>query len=164
MQGLRDNPPYIRRIPPTLDHLRTYIQETAYIDLWKHGKHPRTLRGRVYWKMRSMAEAGNPPLVMRIVHLHPAADWGRLWDNLTKCWTTEAVKIIWYKVIHDILPTNERLHKIRLAETPLCASCGELDTIQHRVADCCEGARIWLWPKRRIAWILRIDPEHIPKE
>jgi hypothetical protein len=69
-----------------------------------------------------------------------------------------------YVVIQDILPTNERLHKIRLLDSSLCSHCGEPDTVQHRVTVCEEEARIWQWTKRRIAWILRIDPAHIPPD
>jgi hypothetical protein len=48
IQGMRDNPPHIRQIPPTLEYLRTYVQELAYIDPCKRGEHPRKLRRRVY--------------------------------------------------------------------------------------------------------------------
>ena len=135
-----------------------------HIDPYKRGENPRTLCRRVYWTLRGMAEAGNPPRVMRIIQLYPSANWERICTNLHECWTTEAVKINWYMVIQDILPTNERLHKIRLVESPLCGHCGEPDTVQHRITACGEGASIWLWTKRRIEWILRIDPAHIPQD
>lgn len=48
----------------------------------------------------------------------------------------------WYVVIHDILPTIERLHKIRLVDSPLCSHCGDPDTVQHRATACGEGE--WL--------------------
>jgi hypothetical protein len=111
-----------------------------------------------------MAEASNPPRVMRIIQLYPSADWERIWTNLHECWTTEAIKINWCMVIHDILPTNERLHKIQLVGSPLCGHCGEPNTVQHRVTACGEGASIWLRIKRRIAWILCIDPAYIPPD
>ena len=116
---------------------------------------------RVYWTLRGMAEAGSPPRVMRIRHLHPSADWERIWNNLHACWTTDAVRGNWYGVIHDILPTNQRLDKIRLVDSPRCSQCGEPDTVQHRMTECGEGTRIWNWTKRRIAWILRNDPTNI---
>ena len=102
-----------------------------------------------------------PPRVMRIMQLHPSADWERIWTNLHEFWTTEAVKINWYVVIQVIKPTNERLHKIRLVDSPLCGHCGEPDTFHHRVTACGEGARNWPWSKRRIAWILPIDSAHV---
>ena len=113
-----ENSPNIRRIPSTLEHLRTYAQDMAYIEPPKQGEHLQTYKKRVYWMLGKMAEAGNPPRIMRIRHLHPCADWARIWENLHACWTTEVVKANWYRVIHDILPTNERLHKISLEAPP----------------------------------------------
>ena len=164
IKGLRNNPPDLRKIPPSLDYLRTFAQELAYVDLRTQDENRRTYRRRIYWSLRQMAEAGNPPREMRIVLSHPEEDWGQLWVNLTQCWSTQAVKITWYKVIHDIFPTNECLHRISLADTPLCGNCGSLDTIQHRITDCGAGATIWQWTQRRIAWILRTDPRNIPKD
>jgi exonuclease III len=164
IHGLRNNPPDLRRIPPSLDYLRTFVQELAYVDLRMQNENRRPYRRRIYWSLRQIAEAGNPPREMRIVLLHPDANWGQLWVNLTQCWTTEKVRITWYKVIHDIFPTNERLHRINLSVTPLCETCGRLDTIQHRITDCGEGATIWKWTQQRIAWILRTDPCNIPPD
>jgi hypothetical protein len=59
---------------------------------------------------------------------YPTTDWGRVWANLHTTWAEDAIKVNWFKVIHDILPTNERLHAIRLTGTPLCPNCGEHDS------------------------------------
>jgi len=123
----------------------------TYIDPYKLDEYSRTLRRSVYWTLRGIAVAGNPPREMRIMQLYPSADWERIWNNLHSCWTTEAIKINWYVVIQDILITNERVPKIRLVDSPLCGHCGKPDTVQHRVIACGEGARIWLWIERRIA-------------
>ena len=136
----------------------------AYIDHYKLDEHPLTLRRRVYWTLRGIPDAGNLPRVMRIMQLRPSADWERVWTNLHECRTTEAVKINWYVVIQDTLSTDERLYRIRLVDSPLCGHCGEPDAVQLGITACGDGARLWLWTKRRIAWILRIDPDHIPPE
>ena len=117
----------------TLEYRSTCVQEVAYVEPQKQGEIPRTFRRRVYWTLRAMAEASNRPRVMLIIQLHPSANWKRLWINLHACWTTEDVKVTWYVVIQDILPTKERLHKIRLTDSPLCRQCGEPDTFQLRI-------------------------------
>jgi hypothetical protein len=134
-----------------------------YTNSCKLGEHARSLRRTVYWTLRGIAEAGNPQRVMHIKQLHPSADSETICTNLHECWMTKAVKINWYVVTHDTLPTNERPHKSRLVDSSLCGHYGEPDTVQHRVTACGEWTRIWLWTKRRIAWILRIDPAHIPR-
>jgi hypothetical protein len=74
------------------------------------------------------------------------------------------MKHTWYTVIHDIIPTKERLHKIRLAQTPLCPQCNIPDTLQHRITECGEGKEQWIWTKCRIASLLRVEPHCVREE
>ena len=66
--------------------------------------------------------------------------------------------------IPDILPTNERLHRIRIAPTYKCRHCDGQDTILHRLTECGEGERIWTCTRQRLAHILRTIPGRIPSE
>jgi hypothetical protein len=111
-----------REDPHTLEYLGTYVKERC---TWNPKRTKKLgLFVGVYWTLRVMAKAGNQPRVMRIIQLHPSADWERIWINLHECWMTEADKVTWYMVIHDILPTNELLQKIRLVASPLSRQCG----------------------------------------
>jgi hypothetical protein len=71
------------------------------------------------------------------------------------------VKATWFVVIHDLTPTNFRLHKIGLTPSDKGKSCGAVDTEKHRITDCGEGPRIWNWSAQRIAKILQTDESHI---
>ena len=88
----------------------------------------------------------------------------RVWTTLHTAWIPERLKSLWYTVIHDIVPTNERLAAIHLSDTELCNQCGKTDTLQHRITDCCEGATIWNWTRTRIAALPRINPRYIPDD
>jgi hypothetical protein len=46
------------------------------------------------------------------------------------------MKSVWFTVINDIIPTNERLAKIHLIDTTICKYCGKPDTLQHRITEC----------------------------
>jgi hypothetical protein len=74
-----------------------------------------------------------------------------------------AVKSVWYKVIHDIIPTNARLHKIRIAPTDKCVECGMSNTIEHRLIECGEGQRMWEWTRMKIAKLMRTSMNRIPR-
>jgi hypothetical protein len=65
--------------------------------------------------------------------LSTRTDWNGVWSILHATWAADAIKVNWFKVIHDILPT-ERLHAIRLAGSALCSICGERD-IMHRITE-----------------------------
>jgi hypothetical protein len=69
----------------------------------------------------------------------------------------------WYKAIHDIMPTNQRLHTIGIAPTDNCGRCGQRDTLTHQMLECGYGPEQWEWMKLRIASILRIDQRWIPE-
>jgi hypothetical protein len=75
---------------------------------------------------------------------------------------SEDRKSTWYSVIHDVVPTNERLFAIHLVATASCRQCGTPDTILHHLTECAHGMEIWEWTRRRMAVILRVDSRHIP--
>jgi len=70
---------------------------------------------------------------MRIETLWPGTDWERVWRNLWLAPIPGDKRTTWYKIIHDIIPTKERLHKIRIARDDKCRLCGDTDTLRHRL-------------------------------
>jgi len=44
---------------------------------------------------------------MRISLIHQTTEWEKVWGNLQGTWAPDHIKSTWYKVIHDIYPTNE---------------------------------------------------------
>jgi hypothetical protein len=95
---------------------------------------------------------------------HPEENIQQVWKNLRTAWVAEETTSIWYTVVHDIVATNERLYAIRLVESDRCRHCERRYTLIHRLTSCNEGMAIWCWTKERLAWLLRIDPRHIPDD
>ena len=85
-------------------------------------------------------------------------------ENLHTPWVSEEITCMWYFVVRDILPTNERLHVIRLVESDRSRHCGRRDTHVHRLTEYNEGTGISLWKRERIAQMLRTDPHCIPAD
>ena len=100
------------------------------------------------------------PPDMCITRLWPDMDWVTVWKNLQMAPVPRTTKAIWYWVVHDILPTNESLHNIRLAPTDQCRHCDRKDTIQHRLTECGDGEIVWEWT----AAMMRTDLRRIPPE
>jgi len=78
---------------------------------------------------------------MRITKLWPQENWKVLWKNLHETAVPESSRAAWYRVIHDIIPTNDRLHRMGLALTDRCRICGKKDTFENRFIDCGEGEK-----------------------
>jgi hypothetical protein len=115
--NVQGNSPHVRRIPKTLEYLRIYALEIAYVESLRQNETHRAFKHRVYETLRTIFMAGNRSRDMRITQLQPTTDWARVWSNLHATWSSDVIKATWYTVIHDILPTNERLHTIRLILT-----------------------------------------------
>lgn len=101
----------------------------AYVHPPKQSETPKAFSQKVYRTLWTKAVAENRSRDVRITLLYPTTDWPRVWTNLHGTWASNTIKANWYTVIHDILPTNERLHTIRLtrpsvqragSETPAC--------------------------------------------
>jgi len=147
-----------------MEYLRIYSKEMAYINPPRDNEAPKAFIRRIYQTLRMMSLAEKEPRAMRITLIHPTTEWKRVWKNLQDMCAPEYLKPTWYKVIHNIIPTNERLRANNLSDTAQCNACGNHDTILHRITDCGTGSGLWEWTRRRIAWILRTDPSHIPKD
>jgi hypothetical protein len=100
---------------------------------------------------------------MRVVQKSPNTDWDRVWRNLHASCLSEAVQSAWYLVIHELIPTNERLAAMHLVESDTCRQCGRPETLTHHLMECDNGTAIWDWTRRRVGTMLRTDPRHISK-
>jgi hypothetical protein len=59
--------------------------------------------------------------------------------------------------MHDIVPTQERLHRINMAATNLCKYFHTVDNLRHRLVEWREGQWMWIWTGERLATVLQID-------
>jgi hypothetical protein len=158
------NPPIPNRIPQTLEYLRNYVMDMAYIPKEADSEKAKTCKRNIYKTLRMMNNADVPPQEMRISRMWPQANWRQIWRNLTVAPTSEDDKAVWYRTIRDIHPTNERLHRIKISPTDKCNACGVEDTVLHRLVECGHGPLMWEWVQKVIARMLRTIPERIPKE
>ena len=114
--------------------------------------------------MRTLLHVEIGPRVMHIARLWPSTDWESVWKNLQTTPVTEEIKSIWYRVIHDIISTNEQLHKIRLAAFDRCKHYDKQDTLEHRLTECGDGTEMWEWTRQLLALMLRSEPRRITTE
>ena len=125
-------------------------------------KSKRANKIRLYKILYNISRVETGIQYIRITKIWPNTDWNTVWKNLHYTPIPGGKKAVWYKVINDILPTNERLHKIRVSPADTCSNCGMHDKLQHRLTECGEGPQIWQWTTQDLARILRTIPTLIP--
>ena len=119
---------------------------------------------RLHTTLQTMHNASSTSQEIRNARLWPQSDWQKIWENLTTAPISEADRAVWYRMIHDILPTNERLHRIKMSPTDSCKECGKKDKPIHRLTECGERQPMWEWTRKVIARMLCTIPARIPNE
>jgi len=110
-----ENPPFPDRIPASLEYLRSYIVDVAYIPRQGGSESAKAYKKSLYTTLQMIHNASFTPQEMRIARMRPQSDWQKIWKNLTTAPMSEADKAVWNRIIHNILPTNERLHWIKMS-------------------------------------------------
>jgi hypothetical protein len=156
------NPPELHRMPQVLTYLQPFFLEWAYCGRRLEAETQRALRRRVYGMLREYNNEIIPRIPTRIHERHPSKNWWAIWGNVNMAHFHDAVKSVWHRATHDILPTNERLRRINLSAAADCQECGVMGTPIYGLTQCGEAAEIRDWTRKRIALFHRIDPKAIP--
>ena len=142
VNGTEPNPPFRDRIPATMEYIRRFaLQSASVAESWPT-ESLTVYKRRIYDTLHHISRMELGPREMIITMIWPNTAWASAWKTLAETPVTGETKAAWYKVINDILPTNERLHRIRIALTDRCRHCDKEDTFQHRLMKCGEGELI----------------------
>ena len=139
IQEALTNPPYAPRIPAKLVHLRQFVIDMSYVAPLAPDETSKHFKRLIYNALHILAMNVSPPTEMRIVRKFPRTAWNQVWKNLHASPVSDEIKSTWYKTLHDLIPTNDRLAAINLTDTSVCSSCGRPDYLQHKIMECGEG-------------------------
>jgi hypothetical protein len=141
-------------------YLRLYFKESAYIAPQGLTENGRNFKRTVCDTSRTMYTGAQESWEIRIIKLQPAEEWSLMWCSLHKEILSDGIRSTWHIVIHGIVLTNEKLHRIRLLDTEECRQCRKQETLLHLLTEGGERQEIWECTRLRIALIQRIDPGH----
>jgi hypothetical protein len=163
LQTPNPNPPQIQWIPAELDYLRHFAMDMAYISPQQVSEQCTTYKRRIYATMVLLLREIPTLPVMRVIRLWPSTDLNSIWNNLHETPVPEDVQMEWYRAIHDIIPTHDRLHWLNMAATKQCRQCYAPDTLRRRLTECGEGRLMWGWTRETLAVILLTSTRSIPE-
>jgi hypothetical protein len=158
------NPLFRDVIPESLEYLRCFAMDSVYVEEQGTMGPKRAYKRRLYNTLYDMNRRATGIQEMCMTKLWPTTDWNTAWKNIHITPVPGATKAAWYKAINDILPTNDRLYRIRISPADKCNNCGMHDTVLHRLIECGEGPQIWQWTTQKFVLILRTIPTRIPSD
>ena len=164
LQEQTKNPPYAGKTLHRLEYLHRYAMESAYLAPRDTSESAKAYKKRLYVTLHTIMKAQTGNQEMRVQKKWPHIAWEQVWENLSTAPVPESSRIVWYRVIHDIITTNERLHRIKMVKTDTSRRCNRTDTLEHRITECGAGRAIWNYAKNLIAQMLRTTPNSIPDD
>lgn len=140
-------------IPAPFHYIRNLILDLRYLRLKMPA--PLLLRTKAVYDVLQRSLPSNP-----IEQKYPHIDWRSVWRAVSSSFLDSDVQSIWYLTVNGKHVTRSRLHRIHLADSPLCSTCGVPDTDEHRFV-CGTAADVWHLIRRIIAFLTRDVPERI---
>jgi hypothetical protein len=128
LTGLNHNTPYRDGIPATVGYLRRFAVDSAYVTERGPTESTNAYKQRVYGTLHYISRMETGPREMRIITIWPNTDWSSVWKNLAETPVPGEIKAAWYKVINDILSTNEWLQRMHIVPTDRCRHCDKNKT------------------------------------
>jgi len=158
------NPPNQHKPLQRYTYLACAYYDSAYIPTRLPQESLTTHKKKMYAAIKAMIQDTNAMTTMRATKHWTHINWTIIWKNVWDAPVSERATSTWYEVIHDIKPTRQRLHAIKLAPSDTCTHCTEPDTIQHRLTKCGEAQTQWKWTQKKLALFLRTDPAYVSPE
>jgi hypothetical protein len=93
--------------------------------------------------------------------LHPHFDWKRIFQNIQFLTPYPMLLDTWYRIVHNIYPTNSLLYEKGIITDPLCHQCNVNEDLEHILTQCCNNAIIWKQYLKMVAVILRTSIQHL---
>jgi hypothetical protein len=133
------NPPNYNKRLEKFEYLQHWEMDSADVSPRVPEETGKAYRRRIYTILATLLQAEPNEKGIRIEKRWPDTNWSMVWGNLWATPVPDSTKDAWYRVMHDIVATRERLHAIRLAQTELCRMCQVKDTLTHRITGCDEA-------------------------
>ena len=117
---------------------------------------------RVYDTLRVVEGKKPVSRSLRIMNIFPSINWHLMLVKLSQAVVSDAVRSMWYVMVHDLVPTNVKLRIIHIT-TDACLKFGATYTLIHRLTECGTTVDIWTWTTARLPMIHR-TPRRISQE
>lgn len=98
-------------------------------------------------KARSLlvGKSFRPPTVEHRLQNQNATDLEAIYELPFKITIENKLRSFQYKLIHNILPTNQRLYKMKIKASPVCELCNYVnETLEHMFCECPNVKQFWI--------------------
>lgn len=99
--------------------------------------------------------------IPKIQEHFPGYDWQCIFNNLQFVSKITDAFDIWYRLIHNIIPLNQRLYELGISSSAECSSCHQIDDLRHRITTCNSNHLLWTKYLYMVSILLHTSPRNL---
>ena len=120
--------------------LRRILHTTVTLPPDTYNTEPNKLSRSIYNFLMSK-NTKDPSIMVK----YPNENWQAIWKTFTTPYILTDWKVQAYKLINELIPTEEKKFRHNLSSSPMCPTCNNIDTQRHRLLSCHNAKPIWQW-------------------
>ena len=97
---------------------------------------------------QSFTETLPPPKI--IYKRGPGVVWDNVWTNLNHPMLRVKEREMMFLIAHNILPTKERLYRMKMIDSNMCSCGGGVESLEHIFFTCVKSQSAWSWMRRKM--------------
>ena len=92
----------------------------------------------------------------KIIYKYEDLPWNEIWERLNHPVLTSDVRDLMFMLIHNILPTRDRLTRLGRRPDAVCREDDGLEDVEHLFAACSRTQVAWAWARRKILHLMPV--------
>ena len=90
----------------------------------------------------------------KVIYKYENLPWNDIWQRLNHPVLTSKTRDIMFLVIHNILPTRERLHRMNMSINGNCLKMDGVEDVEHLFTGCVRTQVAWAWARRKVIHLM----------
>ena len=140
--------PHAVTVPDYFLHLQNLFLEAHTLEIIKVDKLNSIPAKQIYQEFTSSFP---PP---KVIYKYANLPWTDIWKRLNHPVLTSKTRDIMFLVIHNILPTRERLHRLNMCENSICKKGDGVEDVEHLFTGCVRSQVALAWTRRKIMHLM----------
>ena len=96
----------------------------------------------------------------KVTYKYANMPWDEIWDRLNRPVLSSHERDVMFILIHNILPTRERLFRLNQCRSNQCDRGDGVEDVQHLFTGCVRVQVAWAWCRRKIMHLMPDSPTY----
>ena len=135
-------------VPEYFQHLKRLFLESHALEIINVDRLNLVPAKQIY---EDFTSSFPPP---KVIYKYENLPWNDIWQRLNHPVLTSKTRDIMFLVIHNILPTRDRLHRMNMSNSDICKKLDGVEDVEHLFTGCVRTQVAWAWTRRKVIHLM----------